>query len=172
MFSVCFSSRRRHTRCALVTGVQSCALPIWVRLDFEVHGVLHTAVRVVRRTKTGASTKEARLERAGEVLAADAPAVTAAVCDLLGLDLEQFTKTVVLPQGAFAALLHDTTSKRQNLLVKLLDLGVYEQVAQAARRRVQAADQRIAVLDEQLVDLAHATAAAVEAAREIGRAHV
>src|SRR3546814_8261790 len=23
-----FSSRRRHTRCALVTGVQSCALPI------------------------------------------------------------------------------------------------------------------------------------------------
>src|SRR3546814_2315935 len=25
---ICFSSRRRHTRCALVTGVQTCALPI------------------------------------------------------------------------------------------------------------------------------------------------
>src|SRR3546814_16257654 len=25
-----FSSRRRHTSCALVTGVQTCALPIWV----------------------------------------------------------------------------------------------------------------------------------------------
>src|SRR3546814_16524410 len=25
----CFSSRRRHTRCALVTGVQMCALPIY-----------------------------------------------------------------------------------------------------------------------------------------------
>src|SRR3546814_6085652 len=25
---LCFSSRRRHTRCALVTGVQTCALPI------------------------------------------------------------------------------------------------------------------------------------------------
>src|SRR3546814_9683392 len=24
------SSRRRHTRCALVTGVQTCALPIWI----------------------------------------------------------------------------------------------------------------------------------------------
>src|SRR3546814_2341712 len=24
-----FSSIRRHTRCALVTGVQTCALPIW-----------------------------------------------------------------------------------------------------------------------------------------------
>src|SRR3546814_3613318 len=27
-----FSSRRRHTRCALVTGVQTCALPILVQL--------------------------------------------------------------------------------------------------------------------------------------------
>src|SRR3546814_3090157 len=28
-----FSSRRRHTRCALVTGVQTCALPIFVGLN-------------------------------------------------------------------------------------------------------------------------------------------
>src|SRR3546814_12206318 len=28
-----FSSRRRHTRCALVTGVQTCALPISPALD-------------------------------------------------------------------------------------------------------------------------------------------
>src|SRR3546814_7869702 len=27
-----FSSRRRHTRCALVTGVQTCALPIYYLL--------------------------------------------------------------------------------------------------------------------------------------------
>src|SRR3546814_3336324 len=37
VISVCvciffFSSRRRHTRCALVTGVQTCALPISLRL--------------------------------------------------------------------------------------------------------------------------------------------
>src|SRR3546814_10814008 len=29
MFFCFFSSRRRHTRCALVTGVQTCALPIF-----------------------------------------------------------------------------------------------------------------------------------------------
>src|SRR3546814_9725261 len=28
-----FSSRRRHTRCALVTGVQTCALPISFRVS-------------------------------------------------------------------------------------------------------------------------------------------
>src|SRR3546814_9470480 len=31
---VFFSSRRRHTRCALVTGVQTCALPI-LALELE-----------------------------------------------------------------------------------------------------------------------------------------
>src|SRR3546814_6210799 len=30
-FCFFFSSRRRHTRCALVTGVQTCALPICQR---------------------------------------------------------------------------------------------------------------------------------------------
>src|SRR3546814_7097158 len=30
-----FSSRRRHTRCALVTGVQTCALPISVGFMFR-----------------------------------------------------------------------------------------------------------------------------------------
>src|SRR3546814_3409229 len=30
-----FSSRRRHTRCALVTGVQTCALPICLTMVEE-----------------------------------------------------------------------------------------------------------------------------------------
>src|SRR3546814_6924220 len=33
---VFFSSRRRHTRCALVTGVQTCALPISGAPNFVV----------------------------------------------------------------------------------------------------------------------------------------
>src|SRR3546814_2356914 len=32
-----FSSRRRHTRCALVTGVQTCALPISDPFALSVH---------------------------------------------------------------------------------------------------------------------------------------
>src|SRR3546814_3108759 len=31
-----FSSRRRHTRCALVTGVQTCALPIYTPLLMQL----------------------------------------------------------------------------------------------------------------------------------------
>src|SRR3546814_3333273 len=33
MYFFFFSSRRRHTRCALVTGVQTCALPIFIEIE-------------------------------------------------------------------------------------------------------------------------------------------
>src|SRR3546814_1503650 len=36
-----FSSRRRHTRCALVTGVQTCALPISFFDALDHAGVAH-----------------------------------------------------------------------------------------------------------------------------------
>src|SRR3546814_2174784 len=35
---VVFSSRRRHTRCALVTGVQTCALPILPGVSYTTKG--------------------------------------------------------------------------------------------------------------------------------------
>src|SRR3546814_2572137 len=36
IFCCFFSSRRRHTSCALVTGVQTCALPISVAGDTDI----------------------------------------------------------------------------------------------------------------------------------------
>src|SRR3546814_10256137 len=39
-----FSSRRRHTRCALVTGVQTCALPIWRRRGSRTAAIASTLI--------------------------------------------------------------------------------------------------------------------------------
>src|SRR3546814_1186408 len=43
-----FSSRRRHTRCALVTGVQTCALPIslWLLVMATASGTLSLHILV------------------------------------------------------------------------------------------------------------------------------
>src|SRR3546814_5363116 len=41
-----FSSRRRHTRCALVTGVQTCALPISEKTPTEVYRCNHFFVHL------------------------------------------------------------------------------------------------------------------------------
>lgn len=135
-----------------------------VRLDFISGDRLYTATRVVRRTKTGASTKEARLEHGDEVLADDAKSMTARVVDLLGLDLAQFTKCVVLPQGAFATLLHDSKASRQDLLIKLLDLGLYERVAASARAEARAATLSADNLNDQIGRIGDVSDAAVVAA--------
>ncbi len=136
-----------------------------VRLDFTVAGVRHTAVRVVKRTARGASTRDARLERGDEVLAADPRGLTHEVERLLGLSFDDFTKCVILPQGAFARFLHDKPAVRQEVLIGLLGLSVYDQVRSLAVGRQKAAEQQAGVLDGRLGDLAGATEEAVAAAR-------
>src|SRR3546814_3492030 len=75
-----FSSRRRHTRCALVTGVQTCALPIWRRV--EAAGRHHAlavpeAVEGLRSLagdgaeSEGIEIAKAELRRQAEVFVAD-----------------------------------------------------------------------------------------------------
>src|SRR3546814_2815754 len=56
-----FSSRRRHTRCALVTGVQTCALPISRRLEralAESAGTIPDTVPRLRLALLGSSSQE------------------------------------------------------------------------------------------------------------------
>ncbi|MGH2708573.1 MAG: AAA family ATPase, partial [Actinomycetota bacterium] len=139
-----------------------------VRLDFSVNGDTYTAVRVARRAANGkgASTREARLERGGEVLAGTATEVTAEVTRLIGLTFGHFTKCVVLPQGQFARFLHDEPSARQELLVRLLNLGVYERMRQSANLAVSRLREEIALGERRLdEDLGFATPETLRDAR-------
>jgi exonuclease SbcC len=125
-----------------------------VRLDFAIGTERYTAVRVVRATATGATTREARLERrlpdGAEVLAGTADELTAEVTARLGLSFEHFTTCVVLPQGDFAEFLHAKPRDRQKLLVELLDLGLYERMRGLAKTREAAAEAGRAALAVQL----------------------
>src|SRR3546814_6897848 len=71
-FYFVFSSRRRHTRCALVTGVQTCALPIYRRGGDR----LAAAPRRPRPVEPGQAARPARPRFAGRA-AADHGAVPA-----------------------------------------------------------------------------------------------
>ncbi|OWY63054.1 hypothetical protein B7486_55140, partial [cyanobacterium TDX16] len=142
-----------------------------VALDFAVGDEHYRAVRVVRATANGATTKEARLERRpadgeseGELLAGDAKQVSAEVERLLGLGFKELTTCVVLPQGQFARFLHDTPSDRGDLLVRLLDLSLYGSMAQAAWERASTARARAMAAEQELERLAFATTEARDAA--------
>ena len=119
-------------------------------LEFEVDGERYTAVRVVRRTDVGATTKEARLERGAEILAGRASEMGEAVEKALGLDFDRFTKTVVLPQGRFARFLHDQPRDRQEVLRQLLGLDLYTRMGAEARKRAATCRDQREVLEPRL----------------------
>src|SRR3546814_4820697 len=60
----CFSSRRRHTSGALVTGGQTCALPIWDRQLPRGSAAMAEPVEVISRVEFDAVAAAAQLDRA------------------------------------------------------------------------------------------------------------
>ena len=151
-----------------------------VRLVFDVGGARYVAAREIRRAASGSvSVRTARLERlrdpAGlggsdeetDPLADGAGPVTKAVEELLGLPFGDFCTCVVLPQGEFAEFLHTEPRKRQEKLVRILGLGVYDVIAREANSEAAAQRQRAEVLGEQLGGYGDATAEAETAA--VGR---
>ena len=142
---------RYDDRRAVAPAINQMVNEAQVLLEFKVDSKHYTAVRVVRRTNNGASTKEARLECDSEVLAGKANEMEPALEQILGLDFDRFTKTVVLPQGRFAAFLHDKPADRQELLRQLLDLGIYGRIGGQARQRANTAKDKLEVLEPRLV---------------------
>src|SRR3546814_5801470 len=63
-----FSSRRRHTRCALVTGVQTCALPIYLQRHGQKVLLLDAWGAGHARSSSGGETRLIRTEYAANAL--------------------------------------------------------------------------------------------------------
>jgi exonuclease SbcC len=160
-----------------------------VRLVFESGGARYAATRVVRRDGKGRVTTGlagleelprgfdlSRLDAApgeaaatapgelGTVLAGTPGEMDAAVLEVVGLPYEQFTTCVVLPQGEFAEFLHAKPAQRQQILVNLLGLSVYEKVRNRATALAAEADAKLAGSQKLRAELADATDEAVEAA--------
>ncbi len=140
-----------------------------VQLDFSIGGKDYTAVRVVRRTPSGGgTTAEARLECGDETLAGSAAELTDHIAQrVIGLDFEQFTKCVMLPQGDFAQFLHAKGKERQDLLVRLLDVESFRRIRTAAGERQKDAEKTAGERRARLAnDLAGATPEALAGADE------
>lgn len=89
-----------------------------VTLEFELQGKVYTAHRSVGRKNQSSFV----LAQGDKVLCHDGNRMTAEVTALLGLDEEQFKKTVFLPQGAFQNFLTSRPKERTELLKRLLHI--------------------------------------------------
>src|SRR3546814_19239891 len=101
-----FSSRRRHTRCALVTGVQTCALPIYpkgrVPALLTDHGVITEIPAILGYI--GRSFPEARLAPWQDSLAfADMQAFHMYIATTIHVLFRQISRPVVYADGPEAA---------------------------------------------------------------------
>ena len=138
-----------------------------VSFTFELAGATYVATRILGRNASGdgAATKAIRLELVHDdgttdILAGKKNEFDDAVRRLVGLDFEQFTKCVVLPQGQFASFLHARAGDRVAILSALLDLGRYDRMAIAARERGKRAAGARETLGAERVRLGDATVAA------------
>ncbi|GGK39459.1 hypothetical protein GCM10010124_35200 [Pilimelia terevasa] len=171
--AVCFALYgtvpRWGDRRAVGNALAPSATEARVRLCFESAGSRYVASRVVRRDGKGrVTTAHAGLELLppgfdlrrldeglspqdlGEVLAGTPGEMDAAVLAAVGLPYEQFTRCVVLPQGAFAEFLHARPAARQEMLVSLLGLEVYEQIRVQAAGRAAESEARLGAVDQVL----------------------
>src|SRR3954452_672009 len=166
----------------LANALAPSATEARVRLVFESAGDRYVATRVVRRDGRGAvKTANAGLQLMpagfdvtkldtglspddlGEVVAGTPAEMEDAVLAAVGLPYEQFTSCVVLPQGQFADFLHAKPATRQQILVNLLGLHVYEDVQVRATSRASTVEDKLAVVDHQLDGLTDANDEAVDA---------
>jgi DNA repair protein SbcC/Rad50 len=167
----------------IVNALAPSATEARVRLVFESAGSRYVATRVVRRDGRGnVKTSGAglqlmppgfdvtrldtgmSLDDLGDVLAGTPAEMDLAVVEAVGLPYEQFTSCVILPQGQFADFLHAKPATRQQILVNLLGLHVYEEVQAKASTRATKAEAQLATVDQLLAGLADADDEAVEAA--------
>lgn len=166
-FALYGSVPRYDNRSLVAPTITQGELEARVRFDFVINDETYTAVRVVRRQGKGASTKEARLQKGEEVLAGSESELTEEVTKLIGLSFEHFTRCVVLPQGDFAQFLHDKASDRQEMLVNLLGLGLYDQMRERAQVRAKVAADHILIEGERLDrDFSEATPEALLQAKD------
>lgn len=145
-----------------------------VRLVFGADSRVYVATRVVKRGAKGkVTTASAALERLpadvdvadlgevgsliGTALAGSAKGVSEHVERIIGLPFDQFTKCVLLPQGAFAEFLHSSAAERRKILENLLGYTVYRDIQSAAGEEQKAAEAVLAHLDHQLAGLATVT---------------
>ncbi len=71
----------------------------------------------------------------------------------IGLTQEEFTKIVLLPQGAFQRFLEMNSSDRTTVLQKLFPVDLHDRTSALARERSQDARRRLEYLDSELARL-------------------
>lgn len=103
-----------------------------VRYIFSINGSISGKYEIQRRSKVSKSgniTSDAKLtkilEDSKEIISDSVTGVSKALDDIIGLNFDEFTKTVVLPQGQFSKFLLSQNKNRKEILESIFSLEKY-----------------------------------------------
>lgn len=154
-------------------GTDECYATVW----FEQHGehycsrVSHHRAR--RKDATSPfSGVEYRLHKlntdgAWQLLADKATAFEKNICDIMGLSFENFRRSMLLPQGDFAAFLKAGDKERAEVLTTITGTEIYDRIGRIAHERAKAVQDKyeaLHLLDEMPADVRETKEAARDAA--------
>jgi len=133
----------------------------WVEFEFFASSARWKVCRSLPYRRQNRKGKES--EAAGEVslyrmneagayeLLADRPTTAnQTLLELLRLSADEFSKIVLLPQGEFQQFLEMKTTERVEILEKLFDVRIYDEVTEVARRKVVQLDASLRARHEEL----------------------
>ncbi len=85
-----------------------------------------------------------------EVLATTAQQVCAQISEITGMNFRNFTRSILLAQGDFAAFLNALDSERMDILEKIISADIYTDYKNEVNDKAEAAQQRLDYLKQDL----------------------
>jgi len=85
-----------------------------------------------------------------EVLATTAQQVCARITEITGMNFRNFTRSILLAQGDFAAFLNALDNERMDILEKIISADIYEDYRNEVNEKAAEAQQRLDYLKQDL----------------------
>ncbi len=116
-----------------------------VKFEFILNEKNYSIERIVKskRDRSGLGTPKAILERNDEVIGEGSKEIKKIIEDIIGLSMEDFTRSVVLPQGKFSEFLKLENERRRIMLSNIFGLQEY-----GKRLEIKAKTKRDEILKE------------------------
>lgn len=132
----------------------------FVQLEFENAGKVYTVYREWGREKIKNGVLRDEVSREAYIKMPDGSViskhkdVTSAVCDIIGMDRDRFTRTVMIPQGEFRELLYAKTEERMVVLRRIFGTDIFAMFSERAKSECLAAKRKYDVLVQNAVSIA------------------
>ncbi len=116
-----------------------------VNLDFTLAGKNYQAkwsIKVLKKNGDPIKNPKPQRELICEGIALEQVSIT----DILGLDFDQFCKTIILNQGEFAKFLHSSFRERKDIIEKLYRTGELSIISKNLKEKIKTEDANLKLL--------------------------